>query len=66
MQLTGVTFKKLQRSLAVAPWGYHLQGKCCYKDWRSWKAFFNETFCLASIALQQEFPATLCVCPRSD
>ena len=30
------------------------------KDWRSWKALFNETYCLPSILLQQKFPSTMC------
>jgi hypothetical protein len=60
VQLNGVAFKALQTALAKAPWGYHLQGAQAMKDWRSWHAFLNETYCLASIFLQQSFPKDMC------
>jgi hypothetical protein len=61
MQLTGVSFKKLQTALAAAPFGYVHKGHRLFTDWRSWQGFFNEKYRLASIHLMQSFPDKLCV-----
>ena len=70
LQLTGVTFPALHAELEMAPFGYHMPGVGRLQDWRSWEGAFNKKHCLASIMLQQHFPATLCAahipaCARS-
>jgi hypothetical protein len=59
MQLKHVSFEEVQQQLAKAPYGYGLKGRSSLSDWRSWEAFFNKTACLASIDLQQRFPASM-------
>jgi hypothetical protein len=61
VQLKGVSFEEVQKQLAKAPFGYNLNGRTQLSDWRSWEAFFNKTYSLASIDLQQRFPTTMYV-----
>lgn len=65
LQLNGLASKRLQEAFAAAPWGHshtytveHMAEALV--DWRSWKALYNETFCLSSIVLQQKFPEAMC------
>lgn len=60
LQLSGISAEYLQEELAKAPFGHDVPGAHELRDWRSWEAAFGEQYSLASIALQQRFPSTLC------